>query len=187
LERRPDIRQAEQNLIAANARIGVAKAAYFPSISLTGAFGAASAELRDLFTGPSRVWNWGGAIGAPLFTAGKIRGQVKAAQALQKQALLQYEQTLQRAFREVEDALADYRKAGEKLDALERQVGSLKNYRDLSQLRYENGYSSYLEVLDAERNLFSAELAFTETRSGQFQALVNLYKAMGGGWSSFLD
>ncbi|MDQ5987299.1 MAG: efflux transporter outer membrane subunit [Syntrophus sp. SKADARSKE-3] len=182
LERRPDIRQSEQDLISANAQIGVAKAAYFPTISLTGYFGAASTELSTLFTGPAKVWSWGGSLTMPIFTAGKIKGQVQVAEAIQKQALYRYQQAIQTAFREVEDSLADRLKSGEKLEAEGKQVAALRNYRDLATLRYENGYSSYLEVLDAERSLFNAELSYTQTQGIQFQALVSIYKAMGGGW-----
>lgn len=187
LERRPDIRQAEQNLIAANAQIGVAKAAYFPSISLTGFFGTASTDLSNLFRDSSKVWNWGGSVNLPIFTAGRTRGQVKAAESVRQQSLFQYQQSIQTAFREVEDALVDQLKSREKLDAQMHQVSALRTYKDLALMRYENGYSSYLEVLDAERNLFSIELAYVQTRGTQFQALVNLYKAMGGGWITATD
>jgi outer membrane protein, multidrug efflux system len=182
LERRPDIRQAEQDLIAANARIGVAKAAYFPSISLTGLLGYASQDLSRLFMGSAGVWNYAGNLTQPIFLGGRIKGQVKAAKAMQQQALLRYQQAIQTAFREVEDALVDQRKSGEKLAAEAKQVEALRNYRSLAWLRFENGYSSYLEVLDADRTLFSAELTYTQTRGSRFQAMVNIYKAMGGGW-----
>ena len=184
LERRPDILQAEQSLIAANARIGVAKAAYFPSISLTGMLGNASVDLTRLFTGPSLIWNAGAALTLPVFTAGRTWGQVKASTALQKQALLNYQKTIQTAFREVEDSLADQSLTRDKLDAQFKQMTALRNYRDLAVLRYENGYSSYLEVLDAQRNLFSIELDYIQTRGSLFHALINLYKAMGGGWTA---
>lgn len=187
LERRPDIRQAEQDLIAANARIGVAKAAYFPSISLTGFLGYASADLSRLFMGSAGIWNYAGNISQPIFMGGRIKGQVKMAEAIQQQALLRYQQTIQTAFREVEDALVEQRKSAEKLAAEAKQIESLRNYRSLAWLRFENGYSSYLEVLDADRSLFSAELAHTQTRGSQFQAMVNIYKAMGGGWMVELE
>ena len=187
LERRPDIRQAEQDLISANARIGVARAAYFPSISLTGFFGTASTDLSNLFKESSKVWNWGGSVNLPIFTAGRTRGQVKAAESVRQQSLFNYQKSIQTAFREVEDALVDNLKSGEKLDAQMHQVSALRTYKNLALMRYENGYSSYLEVLDAERNLFSVELAYVQTRGNQFQALVNLYKAMGGGWITATD
>jgi len=182
LEKRPDIRQAEQVLVAANARIGVARAQYFPTISLTGFFGWASTDLSNLFTGPAQVWSWSGSLTAPIFTGGAIMGQVKAAEAIQQQALLSYQSTIQTAFREVDDALVDQKLTREQLEAQQRQLDSLREYTRLAWLRYENGFTSYLEVLDAERSLFSAELSHAQTQGVLFGALVNLYKAMGGGW-----
>lgn len=182
LERRPDIRQAEQTLIAANARIGVAKAAYFPSISLTGAFGSASGDLDDLFKGPSKVWSYGVPVTMPIFTAGKIAGSVREAEAIRQQALLGYQQAIQNGFREVNDALADQQHTTRQLAAQKRQVDSLRQYAGIARLRYDNGYTDYLAVLDAERSLFNAELAYTQTQGNLYLALINLYKAMGGGW-----
>jgi multidrug efflux system outer membrane protein len=182
LERRPDIRQAEQTLIAANARIGVAKAAYFPSISLTGAFGSASGDLGDLFKGPSKVWNYSAPVTMPIFTAGKIAGSVREAEAIQQQALLGYQQAVQNGFREVNDALADQQHTTKQLAAQKSQVDSLRQYAGIARLRYDNGYTDYLAVLDAERSLFNVELAYTQTQGALHLALVNLYKAMGGGW-----
>jgi multidrug efflux system outer membrane protein len=182
LEQRPDILQAEQDLIAANAQIGVARAAYFPSISLTGFFGFASVDLSDLFKGPSKVWNFTAPITAPIFTGGALAGQVRATEALQQQALVRYQQVIQNAFRDVEDALADQSRTREQLDILSRLVESLKDYARIARLRYDNGYTSYIEVLDAERSLFDAELAYTQTQGLLFRALINMYKAMGGGW-----
>nr|WP_321466091.1 efflux transporter outer membrane subunit [uncultured Desulfobulbus sp.] len=182
LEQRPDIRQAEQNLIAANAQIGVAKAAYFPSISLTGAFGSASGELDDLFKGPSKVWQYSAPITLPIFTAGKIAGSVRAAEAVQQQALLAYQQAVQNGFREVNDALVAQQQTTKQLAAQKSQVESLRQYSSIARMRYENGYADYLAVLDAERSLFNAELAYTQTQGALHQSLVNLYKAIGGGW-----
>jgi multidrug efflux system outer membrane protein len=179
---RPDIRQAEQDLIAANANIGVAKSLYFPSISLTGLFGWASNDLDDLFKGPAKTWAWAVPVAAPIFTGGAISGQVKSAEAVQQQALLNYERSIQDAFREVDDSLVDQKKTREQLDALGQQVDSLRNYARLSWLRYENGYTSYLEVLDAQTRLYNAQLIQTNAQGNLFQALVNVYKAMGGGW-----
>lgn len=187
LVNRPDVRQAEQNLISANANIGVAKAQYYPSISLTGALGLASNDLSDLFKGPAKTWSWAVPLAAPIFTGGAIAGQVKSAEAVQQQALISYQQTIQTAFREVDDALIDQKRTREQLDALVQQVGSLRQYANLAWLRYENGYTSYLEVLDAESRLYNAELAYTQTQGILFQALVNLYKAMGGGWVTEAD
>ncbi len=182
LARRPDIRQAEQQLIAANARIGVAKAQYFPSISLTGLFGSASRDLGDLFTGPAGQWNFAGNLAGPIFTAGKIKGSVKAAQAVQQEALFGYEQAIRNSFREFEDALIDQDRTRVQLDAQAKQVEALATYARLARLRYENGYTSYIEVLDAERSLFNGQLTYTQTQDLLHRALVNLYKASGGGW-----
>jgi multidrug efflux system outer membrane protein len=182
LEKRPDIRQAEQSLVAANARIGVAKAQFFPAISLTGLFGWASVELSGLFTGPAQVWSWGGALVAPIFTGGSLMGQFMASEAIQQQVLFNYQSTIQTAFREVDDSLADQKRTREQLEAQKRQVDSLREYARIAWLRFDNGYTSYIEVLDAERSLFSAELTYVQTQGVLFAALVNLYKAMGGGW-----
>jgi multidrug efflux system outer membrane protein len=182
LVNRPDIRQAEQNLIAANANIGVAKSLYFPSISLTGLFGWASNDLDDLFHGPAKTWSWAVPATMPIFTAGAIAGQVRASEAIQQQALISYEQAIQTAFREVEDALIAQKKTREQIAAQDRQVDSLRNYARIARLRYDNGYTSYIEVLDAERSLFNAELDYTRTQGVLFLSLVNLYKSMGGGW-----
>ena len=182
LDRRPDIRLAEQELIRANARIGVAKAQYFPSISLTGAFGWSSTQLSNLFSGPARTWNWAAPLTAPIFTGGALTGQVISAEAVQQQALFLYQQSVQSAFRDVEDALIDQKRSREQLDAQGRQVEALRTYARVARLRYDNGYTSYIDVLDADRSLFDAELSYTETKGTLFQALVNVYKAMGGGW-----
>jgi multidrug efflux system outer membrane protein len=187
LERRPDILQAEQNLIAANARIGVAKAAYYPSISLTGFFGYASTDLSNLFTGSAKVWSYQAPVSAPIFTAGKIAGDVQAAEAVQRQALAGYRQTIQSAFRDVDDALADQARTREQLAAQASQVQALAKYFELARLRFDNGYTSYLEVLDAERSLFNAQLSYTQNQGVLLQALINLYKAMGGGWVTLAE
>jgi multidrug efflux system outer membrane protein len=182
LTNRPDILQAEQDLVAANARIGVARSLYFPTISLTGLSGFASTDLSNLFTGPARTWSWAAPLTAPVFTGGAIRGQVKSAEAVQQQALLRYQQFIQTAFREVEDALIDQKRSREQLAIQAQQVESLRNYAHFARLRFDNGYTSYIEVLDAERSLFTAELSQAQTKGVLFQALVNLYKTMGGGW-----
>ena len=182
LERRPDIRQAEQLLVAANARIGVAKSLYFPTISLTGAFGTVSTELSNLFTSASRTWNFGVPVSVPLFTAGRIGGEVKAAEAARQQAVLNYQQVILIAFREVDDALLDRGKSGERLDALHRQLKALRNYSRLARLRYDEGYTSFLEVLDADRSLFNVELSYASGQNTLFRSLINIYKSMGGGW-----
>ena len=182
LERRPDILQAEQNLIAANALIGAAKAAYYPTISLTGLFGFSSTSLSNLFDSQSRVWQYAAPISMPIFTAGAIAGQVQAAEAGQQQALFSYQKAIQQAFREVDDALVDQDRTREQLQAQKRQVAALQQYAGTARLRYENGYTSFIEVLDAERSLFNVQLQFTQTQQVQFQAMINVYKALGGGW-----
>lgn len=182
LERRPDIRRAEQNLIAANAQIGAAKAAYFPSISLTGFLGSSSSSLNNLFESQSKVWKYGAPITVPIFTAGALSGQLQAAEASQQQALFAYQKAIQEAFREVNDSLINQDRTREQLKAQKRQVDSLQQYASTARLRYENGYTSYIEVLDAERALFNAQLQYTQTQQVQMQAMINLYLAMGGGW-----
>ena len=162
----------------------MAKAAYFPAISLTGAYGYASGDLSDLFKGPSRAWQYSAPVTMPIFTAGKIAGGVKAAEAIQQQALVSYQQTIQNAFREVDDALNDRVQTAKQLAAQKSQVDSLRQYAGIARLRYDNGYTDFLTVLDAERSLFNAELAYTQTQGALYLALINLYKAMGGGWVS---
>ncbi len=187
LERRPDIRQAEQSLIAANARIGVAKAQYFPSISLTGAFGWTSTALTSLFTNPARTWNIAASVTQPIFQGGAIYGQVESATAVQEEALFQYKKAVQSAFADVDNALIDQKNTREQLEAQARRVAALRTYARVSKLRYEKGNTSYIEVLDSERSLFVAELAYTQAKGDLFQALVNLYKSMGGGWVARAD
>jgi len=182
LTNRPDLRQAEENLVAANANIGAAKAQYFPSISLTGALGSASSDLSELFTGAAKSWSYGGQVSIPIFTAGKISGQVKAAEALQQQSLFSYQQAVQNAFQEVEDALVDQKRSREQLEMQARQVSTLTRYNQIAKMRFDEGYTSYMEVLDAERSLFSAQLSYAQTQGTVFLSLINLYKAMGGGW-----
>lgn len=182
LERRPDIAQAEQNLVAANARIGAAKALYFPSISLTGSRGASSEELSDLFKGPSGTWTYSGSITGPIFTAGNIAGQVKLAEAGQQAALAAYEQAVRSAFADMENALASCRMLEDQLSAEKRRVDAYKEYARLALLQYNGGYAPYLTVLYAEAQLFPAELNEVQTRAATFTALINIYKAMGGGW-----
>ena len=182
LERRPDIRQAEQNLVAANADIGVAKAAYFPDISLTALLGLESAQLSDLFKGPSRAWSFGGGLLQPIFNAGRIRSQVEQAEALQRQALHAYEKSIISAFQDVENALIDRAKFGQVREEQAKNVEALRRFRDLADLRYREGATIYLEVANAEQSLFNAQLAYVATQAQLFQSYANLYKAMGGGW-----
>jgi len=182
LERRPDLRQAEQDLVAANALIGAARALYFPSISLTGLFGSVSGQFSSLFTGPARVWSYAGAVTLPIFTAGSISGQVKQAEAQQQQALFQYQKAIQVAFQQVADALVSLQKTREQLVVQGNQVDALRTYARLARLRFEGGYTSYIEVLDAERSLFNAQLSYAQTQGAVFTSTVSLYQAMGGGW-----
>ena len=180
--RRPDILQAEENLIAANADIGVAKAAYFPDISLTGVFGLESAQLSNLFKGPSQAWSYGGSLLQPIFNAGRISGQVARAEAIQQQALYTYEKSIISAFQDVENALIDRTKYGQVREEQAKNVLALFSFRDLAVLRYNEGATIYLEVASAEQSLFFAQLAYVTTQFQLFQSYANLYKAMGGGW-----
>ena len=185
LLRRPDVRAAEQSLIAANANIGVARAAYFPAISLTGALGLQSDELSDLFdTGLSKAWSFSPNLAAPIFNGGKIRANVRVAEAQQKEALANYEKTVQTAFREVADALASVQYLRRQLAADEETLQAETKRLDLSQARYEGGVSDYSDVLDAQRYQFSAELTAVQTRNDLLNATVQLYKALGGGWQA---
>ena len=182
LQRRPDIRQAEQNLIAANANIGVAKAAYFPDISLTALLGLESAQLSDLFKGPSRTWSFAAGVLQPIFNAGRLRSQVAQAEAVQRQALHTYEKSIISAFQDVENALIDRTKFGQVREEQAKNVEALRSFRDLADLRYREGATIYLEVASAEQSLFIAQLAYVATQALLFQSYANLYKAMGGGW-----
>jgi multidrug efflux system outer membrane protein len=184
LQRRPDIRQAEQQLIAANARIGVARAAYYPSISLTGMLGFESEKLSNLFSAPARIWNFGAGVAQPIFDAGRIGAQVDIAQARQEQQLATYQNTVQNAFREVKDALVANRKSGERSVAESSRVTSLRDAHRLAQLSYRSGESSLLDVLDAERGLLDAELNLVRARRDQIAATADLFRALGGGWDN---
>jgi multidrug efflux system outer membrane protein len=182
LERRPDIREAEQNLVAANANIGVAKAAYFPRISLTGLLGLESLELSELFKGPSRTWSYGVGLSVPVFSAGRLRSQVLQTEAVQREALAQYQQSIIVAFQDVDDALVDREKLTRSREIGEANVVALQRFRDLAALRYREGATIYLEVANAEQSLFNAQLAYVGTQSQLFQSYASLYKAMGGAW-----
>jgi len=182
LERRPDIRQAEENLIASNADIGVAKAAYFPDISITGMLGLASEQFSDLFKGASKTWSFGASLLQPIFNAGRIDSQVARAEALQREALYTYEKSIISAFQDVENALIDRTKFGQIREEQAKNVAALQKFRDLADLRYREGATIYLEVATAEQSLFNAQLEYVATQSQLFQAYANLYKAMGGGW-----
>lgn len=182
LERRPDIRQAEQDLIAVNAQIGAAKALHFPTISLTGAFGQASAQLGDLFKGPARVWSYSGSITGPIFSGGAISAQVRQVEAARKAAELGYAAAIQSAFADVEDALVQRQKFIEQLQAQERLVAASREYARLARLQFDGGVTPYVTVLQAEQQLFPAELNQVQIRSSVLASTVNVYKSMGGGW-----
>jgi multidrug efflux system outer membrane protein len=182
LERRPDVRQAEEQLRAANARIGVAKAYYFPSISLTGLFGVASGVLSSLFTGDNTVWRVTGQVLQPIFHWGEISGQVDAAQAVQKQALYGYVSTVHRAFADAENILVERTRTEQQRDAERNQVKALRTYERLARMRYMEGVTSYLEVLDAERALFETELSYAQTQARLSKSVVGIYRAFAGGW-----
>jgi outer membrane protein, multidrug efflux system len=182
LERRPDVGEAEQQLIAANAQIGVAKAAYFPQISLSGTAGFQSAALTSLFSGPAGTWDFGASLAQPIFTAGRLRSNVRLAQAQQQASLLFYQQTIQGAFRSVSDALIAYRKTKEFRTQQELLFQSAQDAARLSHMRYTGGVTGYLEVLTNETNAFSAELGLVQAQLNELLALVQLYQALGGGW-----
>lgn len=182
IERRPDIRQAEEQLIAANARIGVAKAAYFPSISLTGVAGYQSTALTSLFSGPAGLWNTGVSAAQPIFEGGRIRSNVHLTESQQRQALLVYRQTTQGAFRDVSDALIAYRKSREAREQQQLLTDAAQGASKLSHVRYDAGATSYLEVLTNETNYYNAELNLSTARYGEVLALVQIYNALGGGW-----
>jgi multidrug efflux system outer membrane protein len=184
LTRRPDIIQAEQALVAANAGIGVAEAAYFPQISLTGLLGSASNDLGNLLGAGTEIWSVAGGATAPLLNFGAISGQVKQAEALQQQAMFAYQQTVLASFKEVDDVLIQITKGNEELAAGQRQVNALAEYARLARLQFEAGTASYLPVLDADRLLFANKLAQTQLQYTVLAATVRAYKAMGGGWIS---
>lgn len=182
LLRRPDIRGAEQDLISNNALIGVARAEYFPRISLTGLAGLVSGDIDSWFDSDAATWAVGAGLSGSIFTGGRISGNVKQAEALQQQSLFNYQQTILTALQEVEDALISTQKAREKLLSDGRRVEALSEYARISRLRYDNGYSSYIEVLDSERSLFNSELTYVNTQNDVYAGLINTYKALGGGW-----
>lgn len=187
LERRPDLMQSEQALIAANAQIGAAKALYFPTISLTGALGSASADISNLFQGPTRTWNYAGQLVGPIFTFGAVSGQVAQSEAAREAALLNYRLAIQNAFADVDNALVSQRKLQDQLGAQQRLVAALQDYARLARLQYDGGYAPYSTVLQAEQALFPAELTLAAVRASVFAAAAGTYKAMGGGWVAEAD
>ena len=182
LERRPDIREAEENLVAANAQIGVARAAYFPQVSLTGTAGYESSALTNLFTGPAGLWTLVGSVTQPIFQGGRLKSNVRLAEAQHEQLLLTYQQSIQGAFRDVSNALIAYRKFREFRIQQHHLVESAQDAAQLSQTRFKAGATDYLEVLTNETNSFSAELALAQAEGNELNALVQLYQALGGGW-----
>ncbi len=185
LERRPDIRRVEHDLIAANAEIGVAKAAFFPQISLTGSGGGAfgrSTLFSGLMSSQTGIWSYGAQVSQPIFTGGALRGNLKLAESEHRQELIAYQQVIQLAFRDVSDALIGYQKLHQVRVAQETTVKDLQDTVDTSLVRYRGGIATYLEVLDGQRSLFSAELTLAQARGSEYQSLVQLYKALGGGW-----
>src|SRR5436309_5452462 len=182
LERRPDIRAAEEQLVAQHALVYAAKAAYFPRISLTGLLGFQSNQLSNLFSGPSSAWSFVPQITQTIFTAGRLKSNVKFAKAEQELALVQYQQTIQTAFREVSDALVQYRKVKETRVQQELLVTTLRDRSRLAYLRYQGGVDTLPNALASDRDLFNAELSLAQTRRNELLSLVQLYKALGGGW-----
>jgi multidrug efflux system outer membrane protein len=182
LQRRPDIRQAEEQLIAANAEIGVARSQYFPQIVLTANAGYQSSALTALFTGPAGFWTFGSTLAQPIFTAGRLRSNVRLAEAQEQEAVLFYKETIQGAFRDVSDGLIAYRKTQEFREQQQLLVNSAQDAARLSHMRYSGGVASYLEVLTNETNYFSAELNLVQAQLNELLALVQLYKGLGGGW-----
>jgi multidrug efflux system outer membrane protein len=187
IERRPDIREAEQNLIAANAEIGVAKAQFFPQISLTGSAGGAfgrSSAFSSLMSSQIGTWSYGAQVSQPIFTGGALRGNLRLAESQQKQALIAYRQAIQRAFGDVSDALIGYEKFHQVRIRQQESVADLQESVRLSTLRYRGGTTTYLEVLDGQRSLYAAELTLAQARGNEYQSLVQVYRALGGGWQT---
>jgi multidrug efflux system outer membrane protein len=183
LERRPDIRQAEQMLVAANAQIGVAKTDFFPRIGLTGVLGVESRDLAELLTAPARTWSVAAAAAAPIFNAGRTRANVRLSESVERELLVNYRRTIYQALREVSDALAGYHKTGEQREQQERLVAALRDAVRLSTDRYQGGLDSYLQVLDAQRSLFRSELDLAALQRRELASIIELYRALGGGWT----
>jgi multidrug efflux system outer membrane protein len=182
LARRPDILQAEQQLVAANAQIGVAKADYFPQISLTAAGGYQSSALTRLFSGPAGLWTFGASAVQPIFEGGRIRNRVRFAEARTQEATFVYQRTVQQAFREVSDSLVAYRKSQEFRAQLQQLTTAAEGATTLSNMRYRGGAASYLEVLDSETRFFAAQLSLAQAQLRELQSLVQIYRSLGGGW-----
>ena len=185
LLRRPDIRAAEQQLIGANANIGAARANFFPRISLTGSLGRVSGDLDGLFSAANRAWSFGPSISLPIFDMGRNQANLEAARAAREIAVAQYEKAIQTAFREVADALAGRATLADQLAALQAQAVAERDRFRLADLRYRNGVASSLDLLDAQRSLFAIEQSLAQVRLAQRANEVQLYKALGGGWTEY--
>ena len=182
LQRRPDIEQAEAKLVAANARIGVARAQYFPQISLTSLGGAASNQLNSIFSGPNAYWYAAGSISQPIFEGGRIRSNYRLSQAQEQEMLLQYQKTILNALRDVSNSLVSYKETRERREEQSEQVKSAADAVRLARLRYSGGNTSYLEVLTTDTDLYSAQLVLAQAQEQEAASLVQLYAALGGGW-----
>jgi len=185
IERRPDIREAEEILIASNAEIGVAKAQFFPQVALTGSGGGSfgrSSAFSSLMASRVGIWSYGAQVSQPIFTAGGLSGNLRLAKSENQQALIAYRQTIQRAFGEVSDALIGYEKLHEVRLRQQDTVSDLEETVRISTLRYKGGTTTYLEVLDGQRSLYGAQLTLASARGDEYRSLVQLYKALGGGW-----
>jgi len=182
LERRPDILAAEQNLVAASADIGVAKAAYFPQISLSGFLGGESTQLSSLFNGPHSAWSFVPQVSQPVFTAGRLKSGVKLAEAAREEALIRYQKTVQTAFTEVSNALIAHQRVRESRLKQEALVATVQDRKRLAYVRYRGGVATELDALDADRDLFQAQLSLAQIRLNELLSVVGLYKALGGGW-----
>ncbi|CAB3767209.1 efflux transporter outer membrane subunit [Paraburkholderia humisilvae] len=187
LERRPDILQAEQNLIAANANVGATRALYYPTISLTGALGSVSTAFGDFLSGPAALWSIGAGLSGPIFTSGAIGGQVQSAEAQKRQAQLIYQQTILGAFNDTNDALVGSLKTTEQTARQQERVDALREYARLSSLKFEDGLIGYIDVLVSENDLFSVELSLASFQAARFNQVISVYQAMGGGWVDIAD
>ncbi len=187
LERRPDIAQAEQQLVAANAQIGAAKAQYFPTISLTGVLGSASGQLSNLFSGPAKVWNYAGAFTGPIFTGGLVAGQVRAGRGHPAGGARELPARHPERLRRRRDSLVSRRTLVEQVDAEVRRVRALTEFARLAKLQYDGGYTDYLTVLTAQQQLFPAELSYAQNLGQSYSAIVGIYRSMGGGWVDKAD
>jgi multidrug efflux system outer membrane protein len=183
LERRPDLRVAEEQLVAANADIGQAKAAFYPQLTITGFYGYQTVALSDMFSGAARTWQFGPAVTFPLFTGGRLRGNLKLAQARFEESVSAYQQTVQNAFREVSDSLIAYQRTQEFRTKQQERTQAHRDATDMANVRYEGGVTSYLEVLYNEQELFNAELSLAQARLNELLSVVQLYRALGGGWT----